>query len=72
MDALGDEYFVNLRRLQVGHISEEVVGAHLTVQSVQIAGLFGNGESLQLPALSPGMDALDLALGVGSLLQDHV
>lgn len=72
MDALGDEYFVNLRRLQVGHISEEVVGAHLTVQNVQIAGFFGNGESLQLPALSPGMDALDLALGVGSLLQDHV
>lgn len=71
MDALGDEYFVNLRRLQVGHISEEVVGAHLTVQSVQIAGLFGNGESLQLPALSSGMDALDLALGMGSLLQDH-
>lgn len=69
MDALGDEYFVNLRRLQVGHISED---AHLTRQSVQIAGLFGNGESLQLPALSSGMDALDLALGMGSLLQDHV
>lgn len=63
---------MNLRRLQVDHISEEVVGAHLTMQSVPIAGLFGNGESLKFPALSPGMDALDLALGVGSLLQDHV
>lgn len=44
MNALEDEYFANLRRLQVGHISEEVVGAHLTMRSVQIAGAFENGQ----------------------------
>lgn len=55
------------------------------MQNVQIAGPFENGQLLQLPALSPGRDPLDLAsgsrLGVPfflypdsncSLLQDHV
>lgn len=56
MNALEDEYFVNIRKLQVGHISDDVACAHLTMQSVQIAGPFKNRQSLWLPALRPDRD----------------